>query len=79
MKTKIITSENDKIGVVLYGCKGMNNSLKFNHIYVLQKLDCPDASTIKSLENKIPEFTKEYGFAIKEGQSPLFEALWICH
>ena len=35
MKTKIITSENDKVGIVLYGCKAASNSLKMNHIYVL--------------------------------------------
>ncbi len=79
MKTKVITSENDKIGVVLYGCKSQNNQLKFNNISVLQKLDCPDAAAIKQLERKIPDFTKEHGFAPNEGQTPLFEALWVCH
>ena len=29
MKTKIITSDNDKIGIVLYGCKETSNSLNF--------------------------------------------------
>ena len=77
MKTKIITSDNDKIGIVLYGCREKQNSLNFDHIYVLQKLDVPDANTIKSLENKIANFSKEYGFAPKD--TPLFEALWICH
>jgi len=43
MKTKVITSENDKIGIVLYGCKSSNNPLKFENIFVLQKLDSPDA------------------------------------
>lgn len=67
MKTKIITSDNDKIGIVLYGCKLSNNSLQLNNIYVLQKLDSPDANSIKSLENQIANFTKELGFAPKEG------------
>ena len=43
MKTKIITSDNDKIGIVLYGSKTTDNSLNFNNICVLQKLDSPDA------------------------------------
>lgn len=79
MKTKVITSDNDKIGIVLYGSKQAKNSLNFNHIYVFQSLDSPDAKTIKSLETKIDEFTREYGFAPGQGTTPLFEALWICH
>jgi hypothetical protein len=79
MKTKVITSENDKIGIVLYGCRESNNSLSFNHINVMQKLDSPDAAAIKNIERRIPNFTKDFGHA-KEGQNvPLFEALWICH
>jgi len=79
MKTKIITSDNDKIGIVLYGCRESNNYLSFNHINVLQKLESPDAAAIKSVERRISTFTKDFGFA-KEGQHiPLFEALWICH
>lgn len=58
MKTKIITSDNDKIGIVLYGCKQSNNSLNFHNIYVFQKLDSPDANSIKNLETKISDFTK---------------------
>ena len=57
MKTKIITSDNDKIGIVLYGCKETSNALSFDHIYVMQKLDTPDASAIKGLEKKISTFT----------------------
>ncbi|CDW84185.1 ku p70 dna helicase [Stylonychia lemnae] len=79
MKTKIITSDNDKIGIVLYGCKLSNNSMNFNNIYVFQKLDGPDALSIKTLENKMVDFTKTYGFVPKESHTPLFEALWICH
>lgn len=63
MKTKVITSDNDKIGIVLYGSKIANNTLNFNNIHVFQKLDSPDASSIKTLETKIDNFTKEYGFA----------------
>lgn len=79
MKTKIITSDNDKIGIVLYGCKTQSNSLNFNNIHVFQKLDGPDAATIKNLEKKMANFSNEFGWAPKEGQTPLFEALWICH
>jgi len=52
-----------------------NNSLQFPSINVMIKLDSPDASAIKDLEGKIEKFSHEYGFAAKEGQTPLFEAL----
>jgi len=48
MKTKIITNDNDKIGIVLYGCSKTDNSLNLANITVLQRLDTPDAATIKS-------------------------------
>ena len=48
MKTKIITSDNDKIGIVLYGCKKTDNSLNLPNVTVLQHLDTPDAATIKT-------------------------------
>ena len=51
MKTKIITSDTDKIGIVLYGCGVTDNSLNFNNIAVVQKLDTPDAATIKSFQD----------------------------
>ena len=35
MKTKIITSDNDKIGIVLYGSKVSQNSLSLPNIFVL--------------------------------------------
>lgn len=44
---------------------------------VMQKLDSPHAKLIKDLENKITTFTDEFGYSAKE--TPLFEALWICH
>ena len=57
MKTKIITSDNDKIGIVLYGCRESQNALSFQHINVMLKLDSPDAGGIKTIEAKIPNFT----------------------
>ena len=66
MKTKIITSDNDKIGIVLYGCNSTSNSLNFKNIHVFQKLDGPDATTIKNLEIKISTFSKDYGWIANE-------------
>ena len=47
MKTKIITNDNDKIGIVLFCCNKTENSLNLPNITVLQRLDTPDAATIK--------------------------------
>ena len=79
MKTKIITSDNDKIGVVLYGSSTANNSLNLPNITVLQKLDTPDATTIKTFQSQIASFEADFGFAPKAKRSPLYEALWTCH
>ena len=35
MKTKIITNDNDKIGIVLYGCNKTDNSLNLSNVTVL--------------------------------------------
>jgi ATP-dependent DNA helicase 2 subunit 1 len=65
MKTKIITNDNDKIGIVLYGSKKTDNSLNLDNIAVMQKLDQSDASTIKSFQQQIDGFESEFGFAAK--------------
>ena len=68
VKTKIISSENDKVGVILYGCSKEGgrvpneNSLNFNHVHVLYQLDLPDAALIKQLEAKVTCFTEDHGF-----------------
>ena len=56
MKTKIITNDNDKIGIVLYGCARTVNSLNLPNITVLQQLDTPDAGIIKSFKDQIETF-----------------------
>jgi hypothetical protein len=79
MKNKIITNDNDKIGIVLYGCNKTNNSLNLKNIYVMQKLDIPDATTIKGFQSHIDSFSEDFGSAAQNASSPLFEALWTCH
>ena len=43
MKTKIINSESDRVGIVLFGCTESNNPLNFKNISVMQSLDSLDA------------------------------------
>lgn len=62
IKTKIITNENDKVGIVLFGCKDGTNSLNLKNIDVLYSLSEPDASLIKMLETKITTFTQDHGW-----------------
>jgi hypothetical protein len=47
MKNKIITSESDRVGIILFGCKTSNNPLNFKNITVMQSLDSLDAQVIK--------------------------------
>ena len=35
MKNKIITNDNDKIGIILYGCDKTENSLNLNNVFLL--------------------------------------------
>jgi len=79
MKNKIITNDNDKIGVILYGCDKTSNSLNLKNVYIQQKLDVPDAATIKNFQLAIDDFASQFGPAPQKGSSPLFEALWTCH
>lgn len=77
MKTKIISSDSDKVGVILFGCETSDNPLNFKHISVLQNLDCLDAQIIKDFQHKSETF--ETNFVPAKVQAPLFDALWICH
>lgn len=54
----------------------MQNSLNFEGIYILDKIDRPNAETIKFLETLID--TKEIRFKASEKEVPLSELLWTC-
>ena len=72
IKTKIISSENDKLSIIFYGCKpdeadkasqaSEGGKIKFKGVNVFYSLDMPDASLIKRLEHKIGNFTHENGW-----------------
>lgn len=76
LKTKIISSELDQTGIVLYNCDRTQNSLNFDGVYILNKIDRPDAETIKFLESLID--TKDARFKSSESEVPLSELLWTC-
>lgn len=83
IKTKIITNDNDKIGIILFGQPKTQNTLNLERVFVLQKLDTPDANTIKDLKKHQETFMETFGEQQMkidtQSRSPLYEALWVCH
>ncbi|OZJ01818.1 hypothetical protein BZG36_04811 [Bifiguratus adelaidae] len=79
LKNKIISSDNDEIGIVLYGTREKRNGMNFEHIYVLQELQVPDAQQIKDVDNIVNghwNFEEEVGSTEKE--YPLGDVFWTC-
>jgi len=76
MKTKVITSKDDRMALILYNAKKTSNPLSFQGINLVFSLENPDAEGIKRIMNINKEFDRNYGSSDKE--VPLFEALWLC-
>jgi hypothetical protein len=53
MLNKIVSSERDMIGVILFGTDKTSNALNVPHVAVLQDLEQPNAEKIKQLENML--------------------------
>ncbi|KAH3887420.1 hypothetical protein DPMN_011437 [Dreissena polymorpha] len=51
LQNKIISSEKDLVGIVLFGTEKSKNANEFKHIYVYQELDQPGAPRILELED----------------------------
>ncbi|KAG0238181.1 X-ray repair cross-complementing protein 6 [Mortierella sp. GBA43] len=74
---KIISSESDLVGIILYGTEKSKNSTNFEHIYVLQDLDTPDVNKIQQLESiddRSISFDDEFGTS--NGKYRLGEVFW---
>ncbi|KAF9362451.1 X-ray repair cross-complementing protein 6 [Mortierella sp. NVP85] len=74
---KIISSESDLVGIVLYGTEKSKNPNNFEHIYVLQDLEAPDVNKIQQLESiddKTINFDDEFGTS--NGKYTLGEIFW---
>ncbi|KAF9196946.1 X-ray repair cross-complementing protein 6 [Haplosporangium sp. Z 11] len=75
---KIISSESDLVGIVLYGTEKSKNSNNFENIYVLQDLDTPDVHKIQQLEaidDRSVNFDEEFGTS--NGKYTLGEVFWV--
>ncbi|XP_069690270.1 X-ray repair cross-complementing protein 6 [Periplaneta americana] len=80
MLNKIVSSERDLMGVVLFGTDKTTNKLDVPHIYVLQDLQQPGADKIKQLETilnrpKFDDFENKYGHS---NDFAISDALWLC-
>lgn len=74
-KNKILSSESDSIGIILYNTDVAKNHMNFKGIYVLQDLSQPDALRIKELQGILQQKQFIYGHS----EALLVEALWLCH
>ena len=79
LMNKIISSEKDLIGVVLFGTSKRQNSSDFEHVFTLQELDMPDAPRVLQTEHleamASDDFDTEYGHS---DDFALSDALWEC-
>mmetsp|Transcript_45290 Transcript_45290/g.80399 ORF Transcript_45290/g.80399 Transcript_45290/m.80399 type:complete len:662 (-) Transcript_45290:98-2083(-) len=79
LKTKVITSPDDRVGVVLYGVREQQNPNSFQGIRVIQELDRPSAQRIRQLEQEVlrspAQFEERYG---PKQAVPLSDVLWTC-
>eukprot|EP00013_Stygamoeba_regulata_P018343 CAMPEP_0177680768 /NCGR_PEP_ID=MMETSP0447-20121125/30351_1 /TAXON_ID=0 /ORGANISM="Stygamoeba regulata, Strain BSH-02190019" /LENGTH=661 /DNA_ID=CAMNT_0019190125 /DNA_START=29 /DNA_END=2014 /DNA_ORIENTATION=- len=74
---KIISNENDLVGVCLYGTRNKHEDGSFEGVYLLQGLEPPDAQKILQLEALLStrDFESSFGGSF-EGEFPFAEALW---
>ena len=76
IKSKIISSPQDKVGLVFYSSATSQNPLNFNGIDVMMDLEVPSASRIKQAN----EIKVNFGdLKIAEKETQLSEALWVCN
>ncbi|CAD8142730.1 unnamed protein product [Paramecium pentaurelia] len=76
MKAKIISSPDDRIGMIFYNTKSTNNQLKFNNITEIYKLDGPSADIIKNCLKIEQNFEKDYQLG---NNAHFHECLWLCN
>uniref|UniRef100_A0A2Z5TRK7 ATP-dependent DNA helicase 2 subunit 1 n=1 Tax=Reticulitermes speratus TaxID=60591 RepID=A0A2Z5TRK7_9NEOP len=80
MLNKIVSSDRDLVGVILFGTNKTSNVLNVPHVVVLQELQELNAEKIKQLLNMLKQqdfddFTNKYGHSDDFAMS---DALWLC-
>eukprot|EP00004_Rigifila_ramosa_P026538 TRINITY_DN8304_c0_g1_i2.p1 TRINITY_DN8304_c0_g1~~TRINITY_DN8304_c0_g1_i2.p1 ORF type:complete len:629 (+),score=158.72 TRINITY_DN8304_c0_g1_i2:3-1889(+) len=74
---KIISNENDLVAICFFGTGSSNNSHKFEHIFVFQELDVPDAHRIVTLEN-LAAGREPFKLGHSREPANFAHALWVC-
>ena len=79
LSNKIISSDTDLVGVLLYGTKKSKNENSFDGVYVLHDLDVPSAQRIKELEELAAAAPQDfpYGHADAGDDFPFHQSLWM--
>jgi ATP-dependent DNA helicase 2 subunit 1 len=79
LKTKVITSSDDRVGILLYGVRDMSNPNSFEGIRIIQELGEPNAQRIRQLQQEVErsaeQFDEKYGM---QRAVPLSEVFWTC-
>ncbi|CAK9060475.1 X-ray repair cross-complementing protein 5 (5'-deoxyribose-5-phosphate lyase Ku70) (5'-dRP/AP lyase Ku70) (ATP-dependent DNA helicase 2 subunit 1) (ATP-dependent DNA helicase II 70 kDa subunit) (DNA repair protein XRCC6) (Ku autoantigen protein p70 homolog) (Ku70), partial [Durusdinium trenchii] len=77
LKTKVITTPDDKVGVLLYGVKEKQNPNNFDGIRLLFDLDRPSAQRIKQLEEEARRSPKQMEERYGCGKAtPVSDVFW---
>jgi len=81
MKTKIISSNKDRIGIVFHTCQAMKNPLDLASIHVFRALEIPDATIIKDLEkySREPLLFESTFCPVQVPESQLSDVFSVCH
>ncbi|KAJ3022960.1 X-ray repair cross-complementing protein 6 [Thoreauomyces humboldtii] len=74
LRTKVVQSESDLIGVMFFGTAKSENEQGFDHIYVKHDLDSPDVDRILGLE-KLSKGPSDMGCS---SDASLAEVFWTC-
>lgn len=79
MTAKIVSSENDYIGVTFCGCTESKNSNYFPEIFIYHDLDVPSAQRMKEIQTFVDNpnlFLEQIGSKDSSTPLPLQHALW---
>ena len=78
LMSKIVSSDKDVVGVIFFGTEKCKNPSDFQHVYIFQDLDMPDANRILQVEalqkeEMLLKFSTDYGHSL---DFALSDALW---
>eukprot|EP01147_Barroeca_monosierra_P011025 gene11025-3095_t len=78
LRNKIICSDKDLVGIVLFSTENRKNETDPEHVYVLQDLDVPSAEQIQQLQELCSETSELLTICGTSDVYALNDALWVC-